>query len=249
MDNNTEKKAGHGRCLLITGGSLEAAFAASWFHQTGNDSESSRYGALSAGDLPWDHVIAADAGLKVCQEAGIFPDHIVGDFDSLILRDTDGDLLETYERTGSVIHRFKPEKAFTDTQIGAELALKLGCDRIVALGGTGSRIDHVLGNLQTMELVMRQGADMILVDPANRISMHREAFRVRRAGQWGDYISLIPWGGGVKGLTLRGFKYPLTNADFPSAGSLGISNELTEDEGVVTFAEGTLIMVEARDLP
>ena len=237
MKINTQYKAGHGRCLLITGGTLEAAFAASWFH----DTENSDQGA-------WDHVIAADAGLKVCREAGIFPDHIVGDFDSLILQDAELKLLESYERAGSVIRRYRPEKDFTDTQIGAELALELGCDWITVLGGTGSRIDHVLGNLQTMELVMRRGAQMILVDPANRISMYREPFRIRRSSQWGDYVSLIPWGGDVKGLTLRGFKYPLTNADFPSAGSLGISNEVNEDEGVVTFTDGTLIMVESRDL-
>ena len=83
--------------LLVTGGSLEAAFAASYFQRA-----------------EWDHVIAADAGLAVCDRAGIFPEIIVGDFDSLIpARDAgaqDGQrLLEKYEKMGSSIRRFRPE--------------------------------------------------------------------------------------------------------------------------------------------
>ena len=131
------------RGLIITGGCLEAAFAASYFSR-----------------CKWDHIIAADAGLKICNEAGIFPEIIVGDFDSLIPGEKGPDmggqkLLEKYEQAGSLIRRFKPEKDLTDTQIGVEAAMQAGCGQVHVLGGTGTRLDHVLGNLQVMEMALK----------------------------------------------------------------------------------------------
>ena len=63
----------------------------------------------------------------------------------------------------------------------------------------------------------------------------------------GRYISFIPWGGDARGLTLRGFKYPLGGAVLSHAQSLGISNELSDERGEVFLAGGTLIMAESAD--
>lgn len=267
------------RCLLITGGTLTADFAASVYRET-----------------HWDLVIAADAGLRFCEEAGIFPDHIVGDFDSLPGRveseqglihcscgktenvgsesitardsltkgiasaDTDrsmtepesgsgitNSLLARFAKAGSRIHRYRPEKDDTDTQIGVRLALDLRCSLIRVLGGTGTRLDHVLGNLQVMEYALKRGGQMVITDPHNRVTMHASPFTISRAGQWGKYVSLIPWGGDVAGITLSGFKYPLQNASIVTAQSLGISNEITEETAEVTFTKGILVMVESKD--
>jgi len=216
---------------------LEAAFAASYFAR-----------------CHWDCIVAADAGLRVCDEAGIMPGIIVGDFDSLMPR-RDGKkqdlsgmrLLEKYEKAGVTIRRFRPEKDDTDTQIAVEAAMERGCTQIHVLGGTGTRLDHMLGNLQVMEMALNRGAAMILVDVHNRVTMHNVPFVISKAEQWGGYISFIPWGGDVAGLTLRGFKYPLEGAVLSHAVSLGISNELAQDVGEVSMAEGKLIMVEAAD--
>ena len=221
------------RCLLVTGGSLAPEFAS---------------GAYKS--LHWDLVIAADAGLWVCEAAGIFPDHIVGDFDSLhrsLSAAGADDILDRYALAGSRIHRFKPEKDDTDTQIGAKLALDLGCGKIRVLGGTGTRLDHILGSLQVMEYVLRRGGEMVMTDPHNRVMMHASSFTISRAAQWGRYVSLIPWGGTVEGLTLRGLKYPLEDASLSTAQSLGISNEVTGELAEVSFRKGILVAVESRD--
>lgn len=217
----------NGRCLLISGGHVDQKTLTA-IRESG----------------PFHVVIAADAGLQSCLEADLLPDHIVGDFDSL--PDADA-LLARCRSGGSVIHRYRPEKDLTDTQIGVELAMRLGCTRVEVLGATGTRLDHFLGNLQVMELALDRGVKMVITDAHNRIHMHREAFRIRQGAQWGKYISLIPWGSDVTGLTLRGFRYPLTDALLPRAGSLGISNELTEAIGEVFLTGGTLIVIESRD--
>ena len=51
----------------------------------------------------------------------------------------------------------------------------------------------------------------------------------------------------MKGITLRGFKYPLTDKDIAIGTSLCISNELAADEAVITLQDGVLIVVESRD--
>ena len=47
----------------------------------------------------------------------------------------------------------------------------------------------------------------------------------------------------MTGITLKGFKYPLTDRDIFIGTSLCISNELVEEEGRITLSDGVLITV------
>ena len=192
-------------------------------------------------------MIAADAGLVFCRDNGIRPDAIVGDFDSAGREVLDGYLADCPAGAQPLVRTFQPEKDWTDTELAADLAEEMGLTQAVLIGGTGTRLDHVLGNLQVMEKMCRRSFSLVIADPYNRISMHRESFTVRRDRQWGRYISLIPWGGDVTGLTLRGLAYPLTDHTMQTGVSLGISNQITEEEARVTFTEGCLLLIESRD--
>ena len=57
------------------------------------------------------------------------------------------------------IRQFNPVKDATDTQIAIELAMELGSRKITLVGGTGTRLDHVLGNIQTLYLPFAKGID------------------------------------------------------------------------------------------
>ena len=70
---------------------------------------------------------------------------------------------------------------------------------------------------------------------------------LKKAQQYGRYISLIPLTTQVKGVTLTGFKYPLYHATLDSFHSIGISNEIEAEEAVVDFTDGILILVESAD--
>ena len=54
------------RCLIMTGGKLDLAFARSFLEKE-----------------TFDKIIAVDGGLKAVKELGLVPDYIVGDFDSV----------------------------------------------------------------------------------------------------------------------------------------------------------------------
>ena len=72
---------------------------------------------------------------------------------------------------------------------------------------------------------------------------------VRKSEVFGKYISLLPFTSVVRDLTLEGFRYPLCHYDMDIRTNLtlGISNELKEEEGRISFSEGILILIEARD--
>ena len=61
------------------------------------------------------------------------------------------------------------------------------------------------------------------------------------------YISFIPISTEVKGLTLNGFKYPLTESHISLGSTLCISNELLIDNGTFSFSEGILMIIRSTD--
>jgi len=193
----------------------------------------------------FDHIIGVDGGLKFCYEQNVVPTRIVGDFDTLA-----PEILTWYkEHTRIEVREFNPVKDATDTQIAVELALELGSDHITILGGTGTRLDHVLGNIQTLYLALEQNVTCCILDAHNRIRLIQESCVIRKAEQYGRYFSLIPLTTEVKGVTLKGAKYPLDRYDFTvlGSGSLGVSNEILDEQVEITMEEGIMILSESRD--
>ena len=134
-----------------------------------------------------------------------------------------------------------------DTQLALELALDKKSSEIHILGGTGTRLDHMLGTVRLPGLAMERGVPCYLVDAHNRIRLIRERTVLKKSEQYGDYVSLIPLTTQVSEVTLTGFKYPLRNYTLGGFESLGISNEIVEEEAVVDFKDGILILAESRD--
>ena len=85
------------------------------------------------------------------------------------------------------------------------------------------------------------------MDERNRIRMIGTGITLEKEKQFGKFVSLIPYTNVVKGLTLTGFKYPLDHYDLKGFCSLGVSNEIIAERAEITFEEGILIVIEARD--
>ncbi len=223
--------------VIISGGTIERDFALAFLQQYAGENGTTRNCGRDC------EIIAADRGLVFCLEHGIIPDAVVGDFDS-----ADSSLLERLSPFPQVeIRTFQPEKDWTDTELAVDLAIERGWTEAVLLGGTGTRLDHVLGNLQVMELAMRKGLTLILADSHNRIRMADHGFEIRKKDQTGHYVSLIPWGGPVEDLTLRGFHYEVTGVQLITGASRGISNEIDAETASITFSSGILLVVESCD--
>ncbi len=213
--------------LIISGGNIEISLALEMLKQ------------------PFEHMIGVDGGLRFCYEHEIVPTRIVGDFDTL-----EPEILDWYRNhTPIEIREFNPVKDSTDTQIAIELALELQSDSITILGGTGTRLDHVLGNVQTMYLALEKNVPCQMLDSHNRIQLIRDRHCIRKEEQYGTYFSLIPLTTDVAGVTIRGAKYPLDRHSFSvlGSGSLGVSNEIVGEQADIWIENGIMILIESKD--
>ena len=171
------------------------------------------------------------------------PTHIVGDFDSV-----DENIIEYYKNHTSVpIREFNPVKDATDTEIALRLAIENGWDHVVILGATGTRLDHVWGNVQTLKAALDAGIDACILDAHNRIRLVQNEIYLKKSDSYGEYFSVFPLGGSVEKLTIKGAKYPLTEHHLVPYDSLCVSNQFDSDEIEITFSKGTLILMETKD--
>lgn len=218
------------KTVIISGGRIDRDFALSFLENE-----------------TFDQFIAVDNGLRFCYDNQIKPTWIVGDFDTAA-----PELVEYYQtQTDIPIRRFNPVKDSTDSQIAIELALELGSNEITLLGGTGTRMDHVLGNIQSLMLAKKKGVSCVILDEYNRIQLIDGETRLKKSEQYGKYVSLLPLTTEVTGVDLTGFKFNLTGHTFTSTGSagFGVSNEIIEDTAEIRVKSGIFVLIESRDLP
>lgn len=191
-------------------------------------------------------IIAADKGLLYAREAGISVDRILGDFDSL-----PAGILEEYKEKSIPIRTYPPEKDYTDTHLALMWALEEKADKVTILGGTGSRFDHTFANIGLLSYLLENNVEGEIIDSNNRIFMmdkkHTGTKVLAKHIKEKEYISLIPYTEKVSGITLLGFKYPLSNETLQIGISRGISNELLEPTGTITVEEGILMVVRSTD--
>jgi thiamine pyrophosphokinase len=228
------------QCLILAGGDFKKEFAASYIKSKYKNGKP-------------DLLIAADRGIQAVQQLQLCPDIIVGDYDSV-----DSACLKVFQENPRIIDKqYPPEKNYTDSHLAVSLALEQGVSEICMMGMTGSRLDHVLANVGLLRACVDAGVQAELVDATNRIRMVRQYLEIRREEQLGTYVSLLPYSDCVTGVTLTGFRYPLTDAEFRKemyeninhdmGPSRGISNEITASRGCIRIKDGYLLVIESRD--
>lgn len=128
------------------------------------------------------------------------------------------------------------------------LAARNGARGILIFGATGSRLDHVMANLELLLLGKELGIPISIMDANNYISLAPSGTVIKRRAQFGKYVSFFPLGGSVRGLTLEGFKYPLEKHYLTALDcGLTVSNEIAGESAKVTFESGDLMMIQSRD--
>ena len=65
--------------------------------------------------------------------------------------------------------------------------------------------------IQSLYLALEKGVDCEILDEHNRIRLIQGEYRIKKAEQYGKYVSLIPFTTDVNGVTLEGLKYPVQN--------------------------------------
>lgn len=188
-------------------------------------------------------IIGVDRGVEFLYRHQICPSYIVGDFDSLPL-----EIVEYYKNETNVpIREFNPVKDASDTEIAVRLAMTLGCQSMEILGCTGNRIDHLWANIQTLMIPFKAGVDAEILDTQNRIRLIGGETHLRKEDSYGTYFSVFPLGETIYGFNITGAKYPLRDHTLTPYDSLCVSNQIEDDEAVIDFPGGVVILMETCD--
>lgn len=216
------------RTVIVSGGELKEAFVLDLLK-----SEETEF------------IIGTDHGLEFLYQHQIFPDYIVGDFDS-----TQDDIVSFYrENTKIPIRKFNPVKDASDTEIALRLCLELRRKQVVILGATGRRADHLWANVQILKIALDAGVDARILDSYNRIRLLDHRIVLQKEEAYGPYFSVFPLSGTVADFNIMGAKYPLHHHLLTPYDSLCVSNEFVEDQVEISFPLGEVILMETRDIP
>lgn len=182
-----------------------------------------------------DMVIAADGGYDYLLHCGIRPDLLMGDLDSIDSMPTDVPVI-----------RLPKVKDDTDTEAAIEHGRRRGFRRFVIYGGTGGRIDHTIANMQCIaEIAMSGGRGFLIGKDSVITAICNDT--VRFSPKSSGFISVFAHGGQAAGVTEKGLKYHLTDAVLHSTVPLGVSNEFTGVESLVSVENGILIITYPLD--
>ncbi|MDR1117242.1 MAG: thiamine diphosphokinase [Oscillospiraceae bacterium] len=205
------------------------------------------FGAVAENDVGYcgkyaaDIVIAADGGYENALRAGLTPDIWIGDGDSAgaVPDGVDGEI----PHSGMEIIRLPAEKDVTDMHACVDYALERGYKAIYMVCCCGGRLDHFLANLTLLEYIAERGGTGLVCDGVNEIGFYTGVTRLR-ADEF-KYLSIIPADKVIKGVYLKGVKYPLHDAEIARGDSLGVSNEIF-GEASVEIREGRAFIVRSK---
>lgn len=183
-----------------------------------------------------DYIIAVNGGTHHALSIGVVPHAIIGDLDSLDLRE------ETMIRAASTqILQFPSRKDETDLELALRHAVEQQADSILLFAALGGRLDQMLGNLMLLALPCLQGIDARIVEGAQTAFLIRDRAAIH--GCPGDTVSILPVGGDAVGVSNEGLEWPLRGETLPSGTTRGISNVLIASEGEISVERGLLLCV------
>lgn len=192
-------------------------------------------------------IIAVDRGMVAAKELNLPVNYLVGDFDSV-----SSDVLDLYKREAEqnrniIIKEYNPQKDATDTQIGIELGVSLDPTELVIIGATGTRVDHMLCNIQLLKIPLIHNVDAVILDEKNKVYLIHDNIVLYKNKVHGSYLSLLPYTDQETVVTLSGFKYPLEKGHLFLGDSLGISNEIVDEVATIRVHSGIVLVVESND--
>lgn len=181
----------------------------------------------------FDCVIAVDGGYAHLEQAGVSPDLVVGDFDSL-----------GYVPDHPHVEAHPTHKDASDIELAMGRAADEGFETLVVYGCLSGRLDHTYGVLQLLAKFARRGLRVFAVGDTFAVcalsSEGRGAlcFDAVSAGT----VSVFALTDEARGVDEIGLEYPLDKATLTNDEPIGVSNEFIGVPATVSVDEGTLLV-------
>jgi thiamine pyrophosphokinase len=187
-------------------------------------------------------LVAADSGLLLAEAAGMRPDWIIGDMDSLGQSAGGEERLRSYPPERVVRHA--ADKDCTDTELALALLWKNGCDEAWIAGGGGGRIAHLLGIRDLFERKrfprrwITAAEDIYCIDGTEGGAIGNLSLMLKQ----GVLVSVFPLGFGPWKAESRGLKWPLDNV-YWERGLYGLSNVALVPEITISATQGRFMVI------
>ena len=185
--------------------------------------------------------VAVDGGIRFFLKNKIYPNILIGDFDSAPR------LSKKYLSNMEVLS-FPSQKDKTDSHLALELALRRGAGQIEIFGAVSeTEIDHTLENIFLLELVNKFNQLNSAKVHASIISARTEIRLLENAsalfrGQKGDYVSAIPLSNTVRAKYI-GLLYPPPKSGLRFGDSLSLRNQLLGKTCKIKITGKALIVI------
>lgn len=184
-------------------------------------------------------VIGADSGVGHALSLGLVVDIAVGDFDSI-----DPEVLEAIERDGVDIRRHPVDKDATDLELALDVALGLGVEQILLLGGHGGRLDHLLGNALVLADARYSGVRLRALMGSAVVTVVHPGMEIELTGVAQDYVSVLAVHGPAHGVHLEGLSWSLEGATLAAGTTLGVSNRFLGTTARIRIGSGTVLVIQ-----
>ncbi len=180
-----------------------------------------------------DLTVCADGGANFVISAGLMPDVIVGDMDSIL-----PEIKQQVEAKRLVKIQ---EQNTNDADKALRYCLEHHLQTIHMLGVAGGRNDQFLANLELLYKYAPQ-LKIILWTDRERIEIIETEWEGTLA--MGTTLSLLPLFGAVNGITTSGLVYPLHDQTLEAGKEpSGVSNQTNSPQVRITIKQGKLLLI------
>ncbi len=184
---------------------------------------------------PGDLLLCADGGYDAAVAAGMSPDLVIGDFDSMPVDHV----------RGCPTLRLPTHKDDTDLVACLREGRMRGYREFRLAGCLGGRLDHTFSALQCVYDCALRGETAWICDGVSRATVLTPG-QYRLPAEAGRMLSLLAFDGDVSDVCLSGTEWPLCHAVLTGRYPLGCSNEFRAEAAELSFASGALLAVYAR---
>ena len=179
-----------------------------------------------------DFIVCADSGYSFAKKAGLTPNLIIGDFDSL---------KEELPQNTEVV-KLNTHKDDTDTEHCVMECIRRGYKDFLLLGSIGGRTDHTFANIATLAFLSEYNYNGIARNNGEEIRILKEG-SYEMNNKKGLIFSVFPYGCESVNVTYKGAEYMLNNKTLTYNVSRGISNVFVDDEAEITINRGRAIIL------
>ena len=177
-----------------------------------------------------DFILALDGGADTALKAGIMPNLVIGDLDSI------SEKAKNKIGTEKLLKVARQDN--TDLEKGLDFARYFKVPNITIICAQGGRLDFTLSNFSSVfnyidkaEIVFKTSTcDIYPLKKSSKFECKKES-----------KVSLVPMGT-TKNLTLKDLKYTLENATF-KIGQTAVSNIALKNTFEVSFTKGQLLVI------